>query len=271
MRGSWILHDGPPSIFSCFNLCSGYGKRTVADLKVVGLRFPKHTIKLPSWVLDLEGLQVLDLSHCICLETLPLEQLWKLISLELKGCIQLWSPPQEVCNQGGEATIRFLNDIKINGVQSESMALFLVGDGEAGKTSLIRAVTGPAGCAAKIRSDHRTVGIDVLRWDPGWGSIFTIYDLAGQAVYAKTNQIFVLRRALYVLVWRVIPTRSSDDPSKSLQNILQTVGYWLHLLQNRLPGSYILLVVTHIDEVDSTTLKNQREKVQEYVIDQLEK
>ena len=72
---------------------------------------------------------------------------------------------------------------------------------------------------------------------------------------------------LYVLVSRVIPTRSSDEASKNLQNILQTVSYWLHLL----PGSYILLVVTHIDEVDSTTLKNQREKVQEYVIDQLEK
>ena len=72
---------------------------------------------------------------------------------------------------------------------------------------------------------------------------------------------------LYVLVSRVIPTRSSDEASKNLQNILQTVSYWLHLL----PGFYILLVVTHIDEVDSTTLKNQREKVQEYVIDQLEK
>ena len=43
VRGSWILHDGPPSTFNCFNRCSGYGKRTVADLKVVGLRFPKHT------------------------------------------------------------------------------------------------------------------------------------------------------------------------------------------------------------------------------------
>ena len=173
------MHDVPDIKFNCFNLCCGYGKRTVADLKVVGLQFPKHIIKLPSWVLDLKGLQVLDLSHCICLETLPLEQLRKLISLGLKGCSQLWNPPKEVCNQGGEETIRFLNDIKINGVQSESMALFLVGDGEAGKTSLIRAVTGPSGCAAKIRSDHRTVGIDVHRWDPGWGSIFTIYDLPG--------------------------------------------------------------------------------------------
>ena len=36
------------------------------------------------------------------------------------------------------------------------------------------------------------------------GLVFQIKDLAGQAVYAMTNQFFLVRRAIFVFVWRVL-------------------------------------------------------------------
>ena len=187
--------------------------KTVADLEVAGLRFSKHIDKLPLWVLNLVDLKLLDLEYCSSIETLPLHQLLKLDSLMLKGCTQLWNPPQEICNQGGKATMQFLRQVKEEGEFSREMNLFLIGDGEAGKTSLINALI--YGKAQKIRRDYRTVGIDLREWQPvGWDCLFHIYDLAGQAVYSKTHQFFLVRRAVYVFVWRAMaPLRR--DPSSS--------------------------------------------------------
>jgi GTPase SAR1 family protein len=252
---------------------SGKPGKTVADLAdlgVAGLRFSKHLDKLPPWVLNLPDLRLLDLEYCP-VETLPLDQLLKLDSLMLRGCKRLWNPPQEICNQGGKATMQFLRQIKEEGEFSREMNLFLIGDGEAGKTSLISALID--GKAEKIRRDYRTVGIDLKKWRPdGWDCLFHIYDLAGQAVYSKTHQIFLFRRAVYIFVWRALapwrrdPSRSGEDD----QAIFQSISYWLHALQNRMPGSFFMMVVTHIDEVESSILLDQCNKAKHHVQKELE-
>jgi GTPase SAR1 family protein len=162
--------------------------------------------------------------------------------------------------------MEFLRQIKEEGEFSREMNLFLIGDGEAGKTSLINALID--GKAEKIRRDYRTVGIDLKEWQPnGWGCSFHIYDLAGQAVYSKTHQIFLVRRAVYIFVWRAlaplrrVPSSSGEDD----QSIFQTISYWLHALQNRMPGSYFMMVVTHIDEVESSILSDQCKKARQHV------
>jgi GTPase SAR1 family protein len=245
--------------------------KTVADLEVAGLRFSKHIDKLPPWVLNLPDLKLLDLEYCGSIETLPLNQLLKLDSLMLKGCTQLWNPPQEICNQEGKATMEFLRQIKEEGEFSREMNLFLIGDGEAGKTSLINALID--GRAEKIRRDYRTVGIDLKEWQPyGWDCSFHIYDLAGQAVYSKTHQIFLVRRAVYIFVWRALAPlrRDASSSGEDDQAIFQTISYWLHALQNRMPGSYFMMVVTHIDEVESSILLDQCKKAKQHVQKELE-
>jgi GTPase SAR1 family protein len=256
-RNSWEISDGKKG-------------KTVADLEVAGLRFSKHLDKLPPWVLDLPDLKLLDLEYCP-VEALPFNQLLKLDSLMLGGCTRLWNPPQEICNQGGRATMQFLRQIKEEGEVSREMNLFLIGDGEAGKTSLINALID--GKAEKIRRDYRTVGIDLKEWKPdGWDCSFHIYDLAGQAVYAKTHQIFLVRRAVYIFVWRALAPlrRDASSSGEDDQAIFQTISYWLHALQNRIPGSYFMMVVTHIDEVESSFLLHQCNKARQHVQKELE-
>ena len=216
------------------------------------LEFPKHLTQLPSWVLMLYGLKRLDLSYCEHLETLPFEELLLfpfLTELNLVGCSQLWSPPRDICQQGGKATLKFLKEVKSCGEFNRSMTLFLIGDGETGKTSLVKALQSDTNRADYIRSDNRTKGIDITSWEPSGSEItFKLFDLAGQAVYLKTHQIFLLRRALYIFVWRVGPTNLA---------LKSTVENWLESIQNRVPSSYLMLVVTHIDVVEPQVLDDQ--------------
>jgi hypothetical protein len=102
--------------------------------------------------------------------------------------------------------------------------------------------------------------------------LFHIYDLSGQAVYSKTHQIFLLRRAVYILVWRALaPSRRNPlSAGEDDQAIFQTISYWLHALQNRIPGSYCMMVVTHIDEVESSSLLDQCNKAKQRVQKELE-
>ena len=233
---------------------------------LTGIEMPKHISKLPSWVLNLFGLEVLILNCCGQLESLPIEVLLKfpfLRSLDVAGCGKLFSPPQEICSQGGEVTMRFLREVQKSGKFNDIMNLFLLGDGEAGKTSVVMALKSNANRAAHIRADHRTVGIDISSWKADNHINFRIYDLAGQLVYAKTHQHFLLKRALYLFIWRAL------SGSRDLSTLVASVKYWLDSLQNRMPGSYVMVVVTHIDQVDSATLQSQSHLVQGTVCDWL--
>ena len=222
-----------------------------------GLEFPTHISHLPTWIFHFSDLESLNLKCCVHLQQLPLEDLmnrFRLKFLNCAGCSQLWSPPQEVCSQGGEITISFLQEVKAQGEFSSEMTFFLIGDGEAGKTSVALALTSENDKAPYIRSDYRTVGIDVSFWKPSEQKMeYIIYDLAGQAVYAKTHQLFILRRAVYVFVWR-----AGTSMDESLRT---TIEFWLDSLQNRMPGSFVILVVTHIDQVEESLLNSQCEYV----------
>eukprot|EP00291_Cryptomonas_curvata_P009238 CAMPEP_0172198962 /NCGR_PEP_ID=MMETSP1050-20130122/28407_1 /TAXON_ID=233186 /ORGANISM="Cryptomonas curvata, Strain CCAP979/52" /LENGTH=1402 /DNA_ID=CAMNT_0012875899 /DNA_START=67 /DNA_END=4275 /DNA_ORIENTATION=- len=229
----------------------------VAELSdFTALEFPKHITKLPSWVCDCIKLEALNLVCCENVQSLPIAEILNLPNLKVldcKGCSKLYYPPQEVCKQGGTAVMRFLQEV--NGQVSTNMNLFLIGEGEAGKTSVVIALKSSSNSAYHIRADHRTIGIDITSWQPkGSDVVFDIYDLAGQAVYSKTHQLFLLRRAVYLFVWRA--------GNSELQSLQQTILYWLNSLQNRVPGSYILLVVTHIDQVSGPSLESQCAAVQ---------
>jgi hypothetical protein len=220
---------------------------------ISGLEFPTHIPHLPSWVFSFSDLVSLNLKCCVHLQHLPLEELMDrlpLRHLNCAGCSQLWSPPQEVCNQGGDITVRFLHEVKARGEFSSEMTLLLIGDGEAGKTSVVLALKSENNKAPYIRSDYRTVGIDVSFWKPTAQKMeYVIYDLAGQGVYAKTHQLFILRRAVYLFVWKA---------GAFLDETLRTtIEFWLDSLQNRMPGSFVIMVVTHIDLVEESLLDSQ--------------
>jgi hypothetical protein len=86
-------------------------------------------------------------------------QIPSLESFECAGCPLLSSPPSEVAENGGVESLRFMRACIQDGAVKESLALFLVGDGEAGKTSVVSAlINEETNTADEIGQDTRTVG-----------------------------------------------------------------------------------------------------------------
>jgi ankyrin repeat protein/Ca2+-binding EF-hand superfamily protein/GTPase SAR1 family protein len=220
-------------------------------------------------VLDRCRLTTVDLSTNVLLEALPLQLFGSLKSLcqvTLRGCPILFSPPPEICARGGRITLRFLRELQDSGHESRHMTLFLMGNGESGKTSTLKALQAEDGRSERIHEDRRTVGIDITEWAPqGANVVFKTFDLAGQAVYGKTHQLFLQRRAVYMLMWRAHRLLLADDGG-----LREQIEHWMDSLQNRMPGSYLVLVVTHIDMVTEAELNELCARVKLYVSQRLQ-
>ena len=145
----------------------------------------------------------------------------------------------------------FLRDCVNNGTLNESLALFLVGGGECGKTSVKKALVNKANIAERIDKDTRTVGMDMEEWQTtdksGQDLNIKIKDVGGQELYIHLHELFLLRRAMYLFMWR-----ADDDIEKAVRD----VTVWLNLMQSRVPGVAVLPVVTHIDCASATDLEH---------------
>ena len=96
------------------------------------LEIPKHLSNLPDWVFNCMELEVLSMEYCEYIDSLPIAKvlnLPKLKELACVGCSKLYNRAQAICKQGGNATLRFLQEV--NEQVNTRMNLFLIGEGEA--------------------------------------------------------------------------------------------------------------------------------------------
>ena len=202
------------------------------------------------------GVQCLDIRSNPQLIKVPAAQLCSidsLVRIECTDCPLLVSPPQEVASVGAKESMDFLRECVTGGEINKSLCIFLLGDGEVGKTSFVHAVMNEEGnFSLPIAKDTRTVGMDMYTWQTkdnhGMDLTFHIKDVGGQKVYMKTHELFVLDRAIYLYLWR---------PDTDTKKISDNVTLWLNLLQSRVPGVSVLPIVTHIDCVSTTDLEQQ--------------
>jgi len=171
----------------------------------------------------------------------------------------LLSLPLEVAELGGADSMLFLREYVQDGANNEALALFLVGGGENGKTSVRYALMNETGNSAlPIGKDTRTVGMDTEVWQTkdtvGRDLELHIKDVGGQDLYMHLHELFVLPRGVYLLVWR-----ADSDAGKTRKETTT----WLNLLQARVPGVTVLAVVTHVDRVSADTLQQQCALVKE--------
>ena len=210
-----------------------------------------------------DNLISIDISNNTKIEKIPVNEICSmpnLVEFKCENCPKLISPPMEVAAQGGEAVMGFLHDLNKSGELNESMVIFLIGDGECGKTSLLNALKSSDNKAMKICKDTRTVGIDITKWDllASDGVEFIVYDMAGQSIYKDTHTYFVGRRAVYIFVWRFIVSE------KNLEQIIDNmVGSWIDTLQFRIPGASVMVVATHVDCATKDEISNQTWQVQQ--------
>lgn len=194
--------------------------------------------ELPSEIAQLLNLHELDISRNQ-ISRLPIE-IAQMTSLQTLYVFDnpLEDPPLEVTEQGIEAIREYLRQ-KLEAEQETiyEAKLIIVGEGAAGKTTLVKKIENPDyPCPTP---EYATRGIDVKEWhfilENGEDFRVNILDFGGQEIYHSTHQFFLTKRSLYVLV---------IDSRKEQYHL----DYWLRLVELLSNNSPLLIVKNEKDD-----------------------
>jgi hypothetical protein len=228
-------------------------------------------------------LALLDISHC-SITCIP--DVYHTVDFVLfAGNADISNPPREVCALGWGEMKRYLAEVSSSGARKNGQVkLFLTGLGEAGKTTLLRALMSADDRApVKIGKDDRTFGVDVTEWEVSGTRDpmkLVVSDFAGQKVYYVTHQFFMTARGVYMLIMRPfrserageVVRRAPDAVCEECKKGFNTddsrvyhlegrglvhagcfdysemVGDWLRRIYFRVPGAHVVPVVTRCDD-----------------------
>ncbi|MGX9726408.1 MAG: COR domain-containing protein [Candidatus Electronema sp. VV] len=187
---------------------------------------------LPPEIGQLTNLITLDLWNNN-ITKLPPEicQLTKLTKLYLEDN-PLTSPPPEIVHNGIEAIRQYFSSLQAGEIPLYQVKVLLVGDGAAGKTSLVKQLLGEA----FDQHEDTTHGISIRGWDVEAGGQpikVNIWDFGGQEIMHATHQFFLSKRSLYVLVL---------DGRKD-----ERAEYWLRHIESFGGDSPVLIVLNKHD------------------------
>ncbi|MBD2462531.1 leucine-rich repeat domain-containing protein [Oscillatoria sp. FACHB-1407] len=210
--------------------CSSLGELTGLTL----LRLTNNNIKeIPQWLAD--GRLAIEIDHkyasnCINLYNNPIEE-----------------PPLEIVRQGNAAILSYYAQLATQGQDHLYEAkMLIVGEGEAGKTTLAHKIPEP-NCALP-HVDDRTRGISIRthtfscrKRDQSEGSEardfhLNIWDFGGQEIYHYTHRFFLSKRSLYVLV----ADNRKDDTD---------FNYWLNIIELFASNSPLIIVLNEKGDV----------------------
>lgn len=113
----------------------------------------------------------------------------------------------------------------------------VLGDGAAGKTSLVRALHG----LPVLPDEKMTPGIAINEWDGAGGGLIThIWDFGGQVIAHSTHQFFLRSSCLYILVMC----------SRSEINANEQAEYWLQHVKTFAEDAPVLMVANKCDATE---------------------
>ena len=199
----------------------------------------------------LSSLQHLDLSNNL-LAALPpsITTLTALTRFNLVDNQRLREPPMSVIRQGDDESVqeqlasigRYFRDLGSGGgFKSFNGSLILVGDGEAGKTSLLRRAMNSRSSLPK--PDERTIAVDSYDWQLEMRDAIKLWlrcwDMGGQVAYHGVQQLFVNASALFNLV-----ISAMND------NLESGIVHWLQMIAARCPTATVLPVITKLGCVE---------------------
>jgi small GTP-binding protein len=146
----------------------------------------------------------------------------------------LESPPPEIIKKGKEAMRAYFESLETGDMLPlNEVKVLLVGDGGAGKTSLVKRLRGKG----FDKNEPQTHGINIDQWNLqcGEANVTTrMWDFGGQEIMHSTHQFFLSKRSLYVLVL---------DGRKD-----EKMEYWLKHIQSFGGKSPVLVVLNKMDE-----------------------
>ena len=142
----------------------------------------------------------------------------------------LGRPPMEIVKQGKAAMLAWF-DANEGGRPLNEVKALLVGDGGAGKTSLVKQLFGEA----FDPHESQTHGILIRDWKMNDSEITVhLWDFGGQEIMHATHQFFLSKRSLYILVL---------DGRKE-----EKTEYWLKHIATFGGASPVVIVINKIDE-----------------------
>ncbi|MDO9300285.1 MAG: COR domain-containing protein [Anaerolineales bacterium] len=215
---------------------------------------------LPNWIGELTQLTNLYLNGNKLTDLPPsLAQLEHLTELKLDGN-PLNPALQSAYDAGIPEFMAYLRSLKDSEPLYEAK-LVLVGEGNVGKTTLLKALKGKKGKKAPKKDETTTHGVEIdihglLLPHPTKKKIkiqLNAWDFGGQDVYRVTHQFFFSRRSLYLLVW---------EPRRGVQQ--GQVEDWLNMIRLRVgDDARVIIVSTHcktgerIARIDQPVFKQQ--------------
>lgn len=200
-----------------------------------------HLLNLPVGIGEqLPHLEYLDVSYNK-LTALPrsIVKLQKLAHLNVYDN-PLQSPPLEIANRGLGAVKRYFEELAKGSSVSKLLKVVLVGDGEAGKTSLRNALARrPHPRQAEL---DRTIHLDIEKVQIDENLDINMYDCGGQREYLACQLPYLTGVALYMLAFDALYATDEYLESKLYR--------FLIVMQNRVPGAVVLPIVTKVDAVE---------------------
>jgi len=165
-------------------------------------------------------------------------------------------PPSGVWSRGINEVRMFFRDGRESGTEiNRDLKVLVLGQSEAGKTSLINGLINPR-TKALTRVGDRTVGIEKRTWvmkenEKIHPINMLMYDFAGQEEYYITHHLFLGSKALYIIAF---------DLSKYEPRFLdRQIMLWWDSIQNRVCNAKsndsktpkVILVGTHADAIEN--------------------
>ncbi|MCP4217918.1 MAG: GTP-binding protein, partial [bacterium] len=161
----------------------------------------------------------------------------------------LESPPVEIVEQGNDAINSWFDSFK-DGIPKRALneaKILLVGDGGAGKTSLVKRLFNED----FDEQENKTDGILIRPWSPPSNDSLkiNIWDFGGQEIMHATHQFFLTKRSLYIVV---LDMRKEEKPE-----------YWLKHVNSFGGDSPVLVVLNKMDQHPGRDL-NRRHLLEKY-------
>ncbi|QUY40769.1 COR domain-containing protein [Acaryochloris marina] len=196
--------------------------------------------QLPLVTLNIAETNVVDLSplKSWVLAKRPIhwsQATWRGVGIYVEDC-PLTHPSPEIVKQGPEAVLNYFHEVEAQGVDRLFEAkLLIVGEGGAGKTSILRRMFLPE--LGLPNEDETTRGIDIHRHEFSMsnGRKFRLnaWDFGGQQIYHATHQFFLTKRSLYVLV---------DDTRSDHKSVYdEGFKFWLEVVETLSAASPLLI------------------------------
>jgi internalin A len=142
-------------------------------------------------------------------------------------------PPVEIVKQGNEAIRAYFESLKGEKQALNEVKVLLIGDGGAGKTSLMKRLL----AEGFNENEPQTHGINIKSWKINVDETqikVNFWDFGGQEIMHATHQFFLSKRSLYILV---LDCRKDEKTE-----------YWLKHIKSFGGDSPVLVVLNKIDE-----------------------